>query len=128
MKLHQTFLMTSDLERSKAFYEALGFDILEEGSRSVAFETGAAQLKIEADFGEAELAAFGLEPPGERRGDGVIIVVDVDDVDAVSENAEAATAAYGGDVLTTPRDVDWGRRLMLVEDPDGYVLEISQPQ
>lgn len=126
MELRQTYLMTTDLGRSRSFYESLGFTVVEEGSRSVAFDTGEAQLKLEADFDEETLAAFGLEPPGERRGDGVVTVVYVDDVDAVATAAETATAEFGGEVLAGPRDVDWGRRLLLLKDPDGYVLELSQ--
>ncbi|GAD53144.1 hypothetical protein MBEHAL_1904 [Halarchaeum acidiphilum MH1-52-1] len=127
MEIRQVFVMTSDLERSRAFYAALGFDITEEGSRSVEFDTGAARLKIEEDFDEETLAAFGLEPPGAERGDGAVIVLGVDDIDSVADRAEDAVAAHGGEMLTGPRDVDWGRRLCLVRDPDGYVLELSAP-
>lgn len=122
--LHQTFLMVSDVDRSTEFYaDVLGLDVAERGERSTAFDTGEGQLMIEQDFDEEALAAFGLEPPGEDRGEGVIVVVEVDDVDAVHERAASA----GAEVLTEPRDVDWGRRLCLVRDPDGYVIEVSRP-
>ena len=127
MDLAQVFLMTSDLNRSRAFYETLGFEVAEEGDSSVEFDTGAARLKLEADFDPNTLSAFGLSPPGESRGDGVVVVVKVPDADAVADRAEDATAAHGGDILAGPRDVEWGRRLLLVSDPDGYTLEISQP-
>ena len=127
MDLAQVFLMTSDLDRSRAFYEALGFEVAEEGSRSVEFDTGAARLKLEADFDADTLSAFGLSPPGESRGDGVVVVIEVPDADAVADRADDATAAHGGEVLAGPRDVEWGRRLLLVADPDGYTLELSQP-
>lgn len=126
MELHQVYLMTADLDRSTVFYRELGLEIVEEGSRSVEFETGRSRLKLEADFDEETLDAFGLDIPGSDRGSGVVVVLDVPDVDAVAENADAATA-NGGRVLAGPRDVDWGRRLLLLEDPDGYVVEISQP-
>lgn len=122
--LHQTFLMVSDIDRSTAFYaDALGLAVAERGERSTTFDTGETALVIEQDFDEAELAAFGLEPPGEARGDGVIVVVQVEDVEAVHERATAADA----DVLMAPREVDWGRELFLVRDPDGYVIEVSRP-
>jgi catechol 2,3-dioxygenase-like lactoylglutathione lyase family enzyme len=127
MDLTQVFLMTSDLTRSRAFYDALGFEVAAEGSRSVEFDTGAARLKLEADFDPDTLSAFGLSPPGDSRGDGVVVVVEVPDADELAERAEDATAAHGGEVLAGPRDVDWGRRLLLVSDPDGYTLELSQP-
>lgn len=122
--LHQTFLMVSDIERSTAFYgDTLGLDVADRGDRSTEFDTGETRLKIERDFDEAELAAFGLEPPGDARGEGLIVVIEVDDVDAVYDRAATA----GANVLLEPTDVDWDRRMCLVRDPDGYVLELSRP-
>lgn len=121
--LAETFLMVSDLDDSVEFYaEALGLDIIERGN-DVTFDTGTAKLIIEEDFEEGVLADFGLEPPGEDRGDGAIIVIQVDDVDAVHERADE----YGAEIVFGPADVDWGRRMFLVRDPDGYVLEVSTP-
>jgi catechol 2,3-dioxygenase-like lactoylglutathione lyase family enzyme len=122
--LHQTFLMVSDVDESVRFYEeALGLNVAERGDRSAEFDTGRCKLVIEEDFDADTLAGFGLEPPGEKRGDGVIVVLEVDDVDAVYERADMA----GADVRMEPRNVDWGRRMFLIADPDGYVLEISRP-
>lgn len=116
--------MTADLEASVEFYEqSLGLTCTERGERSAAFDTGACTLKVERDFDESTLAAFGLSPPGDSRGDGVVVVLEVEDVDAVYETA----VEHDADTLIEPRDVDWGRRLFLVRDPDGYVLEVSQP-
>ena len=123
-RLHQTFLMVADVDRTVEFYEeALGLDVAERGERSATFDTGACELVVERDFDPEVLAEFGLEPPGDSRGDGVIVVVEVDDVDAVHESA----ADYGAEVLMEPTDVDWGRRMFLVRDPDGYTLEVSRP-
>ncbi|WP_435317039.1 VOC family protein [Haloarchaeobius sp. TZWSO28] len=122
--MKQVYLMASDVERSTTFYEeALGLECTDRGDRSAAFETGACTLKIENEFDEATLDAFGLAPPGNSRGDGVIIVLEVEDVEAIYENAVEA----GVEPLIKPREVDWGRKLFLVRDPDGYTLEVSQP-
>lgn len=124
-RLHQMYLMTRNLDRSVQFYEdVLDLDVQERGSKSAAFETGDCVLKVEQDFDEDTLAAFGLSPPGDDRGSGVIAVVEVDDVNAVHEQA---CEHEGAEVLTKPRNVDWGRRLCLIEDPDGYVVEVSRP-
>lgn len=123
-RLQQTFLMVSDVEESVAFYEeTLGLDVLERGDRSAEFDTGECTLMVEEEFDADTLAGFGLEPPGDDRGDGVIVVLEVDDVDALHERAAEA----GADVRLEPTDVDWGRRMCLVADPDGYILEISRP-
>lgn len=53
-------------------------------------------------------------------GGGYLTVV-VDDVDQVHERARAADVR----VLEAPRDLFYGQRRMLVEDPDGWVVDIS---
>lgn len=122
--LHQVYLMTPDLESSRQFCEdALGLTPIEEGARSVEYDTGACALKLEADFTEETLAGFGLNPPGEARGEGVIIVVEVDDVEAIHDQAASA----GADVLMEPREVSWGREMCLIRSPSGYVFEVSRP-
>lgn len=122
--LHQVYLMTPDLEASISFYEGtLGLSKSEEGSRSVELETGECALKIEKDFEEDTLAAFGMEPPGESRGDGAVIVIEVDDVEATHQRAVDA----GADVLMEPTEVSWDRKMFLVRSPAGYVFEVSRP-
>lgn len=123
-RLHQTYLMVSDLKRSTQFYEdALDLTVAERGDRSVEFETGECALKLETDFDEETLAEFNLEPPDADRGDGAVLVVEVDDVEAVYEEARNAD----GETLIEPREVPWGRKMFLIRDPDGYVIEVSRP-
>lgn len=121
--LAETFLMVSDIDESIEFYtEVIGLE-LNKHDGEARFDTGAATLVLEEDFDEKTLAQFGLEPPGANRGSGVIVVVEVDDPDAIAEQAGAANA----EVISEPRDVPWGRRMCLISDPDGYVLEVSKP-
>jgi uncharacterized glyoxalase superfamily protein PhnB len=101
----------------------LGLSKTEAGSNSVSFDIGTCTLKIEGDFDRETLAAFGMEPPGESRGDGVVVVIEVDDVEAIHERASQA----GAEVLMEPREVDWGREMFLVRSPAGYVFEVSRP-
>lgn len=125
-RLHQTYLMTADLERSRKFYETvLDLEVTDEGENSVAFDTGECTLKIERDHDEAALEAFGMEPPGEDRGRGLVVVVAVDDVDAVHDRASEHDA---GEALTEPMTTDWDRYLCMLRDPDGYVIEASRPE
>lgn len=125
--LHQTLLMVSDLETSVAFYRDLvGLDPDEESDSNVEFDTGQCTLVLEADFDPEVLDAFGLEDPGDDRGQGVIVAIDVGapaDVDAVCERVAEADET----VRMEPTDVDWGRRMALIADPDDYTVEISAP-
>jgi len=122
--LHQTLLMVSDLDASVAFYRDLvGLSIGEAGEGNVEFETGESTLVLESDFDQEVLDAFGLKQPGEERGMGVIVAIEVADVEAVYNRARAAEVAIRMD----PREVPWGRRMMLLSDPDGYAVEVSRP-
>lgn len=124
MELTQTYLLVSDVERSAAFYETvLDLTVAERSDERVAFETGECELVVEEDFDEETFSAFGLRPPGDDRGRGAFFVFDVEDVDAVYDRA----VEWGATVPTEPRAVDWGRKICLVEDPDGYVLEVGRP-
>lgn len=125
--LHQSLLMVADLDESVSFYtDVVGLEPDEVAEGNVEFETGQATLVLEEDFDREVLDAFGLDDPGDERGSGVIVAIEVgspDAVDAVAERAEAADET----VRMGPTDVDWGRRMALLADPDGYTLEISAP-
>lgn len=123
-RLAQTYLLVSNVEESVAFYEdVFGLGLEERSGTKATFETGSCELVVEEDFEEDAFAAFGLRPPGDDRGRGVFVVLDVDDVDAVHERA----VERGASVPAEPRTVDWGRRICLIEDPDGYVIEVGRP-
>lgn len=125
--LHQSLLMVTDLDASTEFYRdvvGLDPDQVEEGN--VEFATGECTLVLEEDFDREVLDAFGLSEPGDERGDGVIVAVEVEspeEVDAVCDRAETA----GATVRMEPREVSWGRRMALLADPDDYTVEVSAP-
>jgi len=125
--LHQSLLMVTDLDASSEFYEdivGVEPDVVSDGN--IEYDTGQATLVLESDFGPDVLDAFGLEEPGDDRGDGVIVAIEVDgpdEVDAVCQRAYDSGRA----VRMDPTDVDWGRRMALLADPDGYTVEISAP-
>lgn len=123
--MQQLFLMVTDLERSAMFYEdVLGLDVAKRSDDQVVFDTGGCSLVIESDFEKETLAAFNMTPPSDDRGDGAIIVLQVDDVEAVHETMADSGL---GTALIEPRTVDWGRKLFLAADPDGYEIEVSRP-
>lgn len=123
----QVFLMTADLDAARTFYEdALGLTTREVGDSSVAYETGACELKVESDFDPEVLEQFGMTPPpSEGRGAGAVHVLAVEEPldDCYARMADALDDAPG-ELLIEPREVPWGGRMFLARDPDGYVLEI----
>jgi catechol 2,3-dioxygenase-like lactoylglutathione lyase family enzyme len=125
--LLQTYLMTSDLDRSRPFYETgLGLEPRREGESSVSYETGGCELKLQADFGPDQLDAFNLEPPGEDRGEGAIVVVELEEELEAVHRRLAALEAGRGEPITEPRAVPWGERMFLARDPNGYVYEVRR--
>ncbi|QUO47158.1 VOC family protein [Halorubrum ruber] len=124
--LSQLFLLSGDLRAAREFYEtALGLEPRAVGDASVAYETGACELKIQADFDPETLEPFGLSPPSGRRGEGGIVVLGVDEpLDELHERMSTALEDEPGEPLIEPREVPWGGRMFLARDPDGYVLEL----
>jgi len=125
-ELSQLFLLSSDLPTAREFYEtALGLEPRTVSESSVAYETGACELKIQADFDPETLEPFGLSPPTGQRGEGGIVVLAVDQPPGeLYERMSTELDGKPGELLIEPREVQWGGRMFLARDPDGYVLEI----
>lgn len=125
--LHQSLLMVSDLDAASEFYETVvGLEPDEVADSNVEFATGEATLVLESEFDQEVLDAFGLDAPGDDRGSGVIVAIAVDSPEEVDAVYERATD-HGTPVRMEPTDVDWGRRMLLLADPDDYTIEVSAP-
>jgi catechol 2,3-dioxygenase-like lactoylglutathione lyase family enzyme len=109
-------LLVVDADRSRSFYEALGFTTVH---RDPVFT----HLRWTSD---AELYLVRI-PTGRtfegRRGLGVLVCFRADHV-GVHEVAQRATAA--GATVEGPTDQPWHTREVLVTDPDGYRLNFLQ--
>jgi len=118
-------LGVDDLERSRAFYEALGWrSDAEPDADIVFFQAGGSivalwdRRKLAADTG---LAASG----GDRSFDGIVlahVVGSEDEVDRVVAEAEAA----GARVTDRPAATFWGGYSGKFVDPDGHAWEIAR--
>jgi catechol 2,3-dioxygenase-like lactoylglutathione lyase family enzyme len=126
-RIHVLTLGVADLERSLAFYRALGFE--SEGIIGTEFPGGtAAMLELEggptlALYGRDDLAAdanTSFDAPG--RGEFSIghLVGSRADVDAVLTEAEAA----GATLTEKPRERPWGIYSGYFRDPDGHLWEV----
>jgi len=123
---HHVGIVVSDLERSTAFYRALGFEIAEDmpwddGSRAIRFlESGGLQLEL---FWYAETPAAPAAPQGKQLGFRHLAFL-VDDIDAALGRLKA-DGVVPADVEV--RDVPLGFRIAFFNDPDGLEIELSQP-
>lgn len=108
-------LMSSDVERSKAFYtELFGWKTTEAGEEYGNYVT----------FwkGDAQVAGLMRQPADSTFPDGWTTYLAVDDIDAAAESARTA----GGQVLLEPMTVgDQGRMAMLL-DPSGAAIGLWQ--
>jgi catechol 2,3-dioxygenase-like lactoylglutathione lyase family enzyme len=113
-------LMTDRLAESRDFYA----DLLD---MRLAFEadwyvqllsptTQAAQLGLVATEHESVPAAF------RRAAAGVLVTVEVDDVDALHQRARAR----GLPIELSLRDEDWGQRHFITRDPNGLAVDVVQ--
>jgi catechol 2,3-dioxygenase-like lactoylglutathione lyase family enzyme len=115
-------ICASDLARSIAFYETLGFSEAYRNDRGVMLAAGTVQLflfatrRSDPPLVGRELGLFG-NPPGIDH-----ISFAVSDVDALYNKLRNAGVAFGG----PPEDQSWGARMVGLRDPDGNNLYLLQ--
>ncbi len=126
-RIHVLTLGVADVERSLAFYRALGLE--SQGVIGTEFPGGTAAMfelsdgLILALYGRDDLAADAnatFDAPG--RGEFSIghLVAERKDVDAVLADAEAA----GATLTEAPRERPWGIYSGYFRDPDGHLWEV----
>ena len=115
-------ICTSDLARSVAFYETMGFSEAYRNDRGVMMAAGTVQLflfatqRSDATPVGRELGLFGNAPGIDH------ISFAVRDVDALHGRLLKAGIAFGG----PPEDQSWGARMVGLKDPDGNNLYLLQ--
>lgn len=107
----------ADIERSAGFYRRLlGLQdtFVSDWYISLASADGRQQIALVERGHETIPDGFRSAPQG------VIVTVEVDDVDAV----HARAAAAGSRIALPLRDEDWGQRHFIVVDPDGLLVDV----
>lgn len=118
MQLTHARLLVDDFGACFRFYrDVLGLEPYfgEEAGPYADFRTGEATVAIFARSGQAEEVE--LRPPG----DGSLVTLRVDDVDAAAERL--AAHVVGGPASRE----DWGIRVVYLRDPAGNLIELHQP-
>lgn len=129
-EIEQLFLMVTDLEVARLFYEdGLQLEPTEIGNSSVAYDTGPCELKIETDFEPDVLDQFNMSPPpNENRGAGAVTVIrSATPLEDLTSRIENDLPDGTGEIRMEPREVPWGGVMCLAADPDGYIFEIRPP-
>jgi catechol 2,3-dioxygenase-like lactoylglutathione lyase family enzyme len=112
-------LMAQDVAATATFYQqALGFETTFESDWYVSLRLGAFELAILAHNHPTIPAGYRALPSG------VIVNLEVDDVDAVHTRL---TEELGIEPVLSLRDEDFGQRHFIVAAPDGVLLDVIQP-
>ena len=116
-------LGVDDLARSRAFYEALGWDVAGSAGDEICwFRTSGSYLGLFGREALAKDAALRSEPRAEFGG--ITLAINVESEAAVDDAFEAATAA-GARVLKPAERADWGGYSGYFADPDGHPWEVA---
>ncbi|GAA3424567.1 VOC family protein [Streptosporangium nondiastaticum] len=113
----QPIIITPDLPRLQAFYERLL------GAVEVRrFPEDGPVFFVGLRLGDSELGLVS-EKVDLSTPQRFALSVQVDDVNGLLERVEAA----GGRVLGPSNDMPWGERVAHVHDPDGNMVNLTQP-
>jgi predicted enzyme related to lactoylglutathione lyase len=122
MEIAAVAVSATDLARTAAFYELLGFTFPPVEDDTVHLESpGAVRLMIDS---AALLTELNGEPPRPGTSSGFALLAaspaEVDD-------AVARVGGAGHTVVHQPFDAPWGQRYATVADPDGWRLDVYCP-
>ncbi|MDX1977809.1 MAG: VOC family protein [Pseudanabaenaceae cyanobacterium bins.68] len=117
MQLDSINLFVQDLERSRQFYQQLGFSFDQPPKQG-----GLVGYNSQIKLGLYELAwltqLFGMLPPS--TGNALIWAIAVDDLDYTYQQLLSS----GIESLQAPAVMPWGQRVAFLRDPDGNLVEL----
>ena len=116
MKLSQVRLLVDDFPAAFRFYrDVLGLEPTSGEEHDVYASFGSIAIFVRS----GQEAAAPLRPAG----DGALLCLSVDDLDAAIARVEAGGGAFLGPAVAQP---DWGIRVAYVRDPAGNLIEIHE--
>jgi predicted lactoylglutathione lyase len=110
-----------DLDRARAFYEAVGFECPFDTGDIVFLRTSGPVLAL---YGWEQLAADAELPPDGAGFRGVTLACNLDSAEAVDRAYTDWVAAGAGSVVA-PVAKEWGGYSGYVADPDGHLWELA---
>lgn len=122
MKLNAVGVCSSDFQITAKFYEILGFKFPEFSNEEQHLEPipteGSIRLMI--DSKELTESIIGEKPFAPNHSSFAIEFESAEEVDGIVEKVKEA----GFKVFKEPWDAFWGQRYAIVEDPDGYRVDL----
>jgi len=122
MKIDAVGVSSSNLEKTVAFYTALGFKFPEMNGDEQHIEAltpkGGARLMI--DSKELVTTLIGEAPKHGNHSTFAVLCSSSKEVDTIVRNIKS----QGFTVVKEPWDAFWGQRYAVVADPDGYMVDV----
>lgn len=116
-------LFVTDMQKSIDFYtKVLGFERMNGDPDYVPVRSGSVLIALGPAAGLPKKHHFNPEVQNSRRGLGVEIVIEVDNVKSYFEKVKAS--GYKGN-LSPLRKQSWGATDFRIADPDGYYLRVT---
>ena len=125
MKIDAVGVTSSNLQKTVNFYKLLGFEFAEfktdEDHLEPVISPGSARLMI--DTKAMIRGILGEEPKPGNHSTFAIAYDSPAEVDTVAAGVKQA----GYNIVTEPWDAFWGQRYAIVQDPDGYKVDLFAP-
>lgn len=122
MKIDAVEVTTSDMKQTVAFYKLLGFEFPEFKDDGDHLEpktpAGSARLMIDARKMMTEM--LGTPPKPGNHGSFAIQYDSPAEIDSVAKKVKEG----GFKLVKEPWDAFWGQRYAVVQDPDGYQIDL----
>ena len=119
-------LAVTDVERSRSFYERLGFatEATYDDPPYATLSLAGARLSLAEQGHDAEdRPGVALEAPRDRSRMNALLVLEVEDCMSAFEELRNE----GVEFLAEPYSPPWGGHRCFAVDPDGYLVELEQP-
>lgn len=126
MALRRAFptILSDRLPETRDFYvRLLGFEVAFDSDFYVALRTPEDDDGTVCELGIWAVGHEMVPPPYRADPAGIVLTFVVDDVDALHVEARRQQIP----VVAPPRDQFYGRRRMLVTDPNGLLVDVSSP-
>ena len=122
MKLNAAGVTTTNLQKTVEFYTILGFTFPEHKEDEQHLESVVTErsIKLMIDAKNIVKDIIGEDPKPGNHSSFAIEYDSPKEVDSVAEKIKAA----GFKIVKEPWDAFWGQRYAVVEDPDGYKVDL----
>lgn len=122
MKLDAIAVSTNNIQRAVQFYRLLGFVFpsLKGNEQHVESLTQEGSIRLMIDVKAIIKDIIGEEP---KPGNHSVFAIKFDKPVEVNETVQKITS-NGFKVVKEPWDAFWGQRYAIVEDPDGYKIDL----